>query len=229
VVVPPLALLFVAVLCRASVEAFARFGRPPNGVAWLVPSWLARAMVRWFGLLHIDAGDAFAGFAGRKIIAVAGGVELDARLFEDRLWPLLFSPDDQDRSRLCAANMATAALRSPLKRLHCRRKLCRRLAPRSDSGSSPPLPAGAIPSKGGMDRGVPEAQRLRGRLYRHSFTGVLAVWEEMNAPEWQGRKLNNAEIARRAHNRVVKSGQGFRSTELNEGKASDEPLTGFRR
>ena len=61
--------------------------------------------------------------------------------------------------------------------------------------------------------------------YRHSLLQavLLAVWEEMNAPEWQGRKLNNAEIARRAHNRVVKSGQGFRSTELNEGKASDEP------
>jgi hypothetical protein len=131
VVVPPiLALLFVAVLCRASVEAFVRFGRPPNGVAWLVPSWLARAMAQRFGLAHIDAGDAFAGFAGRKIIAVAGGVELDVRLFEDRLWPLLLSPDDQDRSRARCANMATAALRSPLKRLHCRRKPCRRLAPK---------------------------------------------------------------------------------------------------
>jgi hypothetical protein len=51
----------------------------------------------------------------------------------------------------------------------------------------------------------------------------VAVWEEMNVPEWQGRKLNNAEVARRTHSRVVSSGQGFRSTELNEGKASDEP------
>jgi hypothetical protein len=45
----------------------------------------------------------------------------------------------------------------------------------------------------------------------------------MNAPEWQGRKLSNAEIARRAHSRVVHSGQGFRSTELTDGKTSDEP------
>jgi hypothetical protein len=52
---------------------------------------------------------------------------------------------------------------------------------------------------------------------------LVAVWEEMNAPEWQGRKLSNAEIARRAHSRVVHSGQGFRSTELTDGKTSDEP------
>jgi hypothetical protein len=96
---PLLALLFIAVLCRTSVEAFARFGRVPNGVAWLVPIWMARAMARCFALSHIDSGDVFAGFAARQVIAIAGGVELDPRLFADRLWPLMFSPDDHDRSR----------------------------------------------------------------------------------------------------------------------------------
>jgi hypothetical protein len=92
-----------------------------GGVAGAI--MVGEAMARWFGLSH-RCWRRFAGFAARKIIAVAGGVELDPRLFEDRLWPLLFSPDDQDRSEPRAANMATAALRSPLKRLHCRRKPC---------------------------------------------------------------------------------------------------------
>jgi hypothetical protein len=225
--VPPLlALLFVAVLCRASVEAFARFGRPPNGVAWLVPSWLARAMARWFGLSHIDAADAFAGFAARQIIAVAGGVELDPRLFTDRLWPLLFSPDDQDRSR------AT----------------CREYGYR---GAEITVEEIALPAETLLEAGAPEATAdLRHPFQRVSYqaraawieeclkrkgyaTGshrylllkavLVAVWEEMNAPEWQGRKLSNAEIARRAHSRVVHSGQGFRSTDLTDGKTSDEP------
>lgn len=226
VVVPLLALLFVAVLCRASVEACARFGRVPNGVAWLVPIWMARAMLRQFALSHIDAADAFASFAERQIIAIAGGVELDSRLFADHLWPLLLSPDDQDRSRAACrefgyrgaeitvdeialtvetlpeagAEEVTADLRHPFQRV--------------------PYQARAA--------WIEECLKRKGYAtgsHRYLLLKAVlpAIWEEVNALEWQGRKLNNAEIARRTHNRVVKNGEGFRSTELNEGKASDEP------
>jgi len=226
VVVPLLVLLFVAVLGRVSVESFARFGRVPNGVAWLVPAWLARAMAQRFALAHIDAGDAFVSFAARQIIAIAGGIELDPRLFSDRLWPLLLSPDDQDRSRaacreygyrgseitvgVCAAEVETPPEAVPQE-------------------AAPDLrhPFQRVPYQA-REAWIEECLKRKGYAagsYRHSLLQavLVAVWEEMNAPEWQVRKLNNAEIARRIHDRVLKSSQGFRSTELHEGRASDEP------
>lgn len=183
-------------------------------------------MARRFALSHIDAGDAFAGFAARQIIAIAGGVELDPRLFVDRLWPLLLSPDDQDRNRgVCrefgyhgaeitvdeialtvenlpeaGAEEATADLRHPFQRVPYQSRTA----------------------------WIEECLKRKGyatgtHRYLLLKAVLLALWEEMNAPEWQGRKLSNAEISRRAHSRVVHSGQGFRSTELTDGKTSDEP------
>lgn len=227
VVVPPiLALLFVAVLCRASVEAFARFGRPPNGVAWLVPAWLTRAMVRWFGLLHIDAGDAFGGFAARRIIAVAGGVELDPRIFEDRLWPLLFSPDDQDRNRAACREYSYRGAEITVEEI----ALPAETLPEADSQEAKadlrhPFQRVPYQSRTAWIEECLKRKSYAVGSYRHSLLQavLVAVWEEMNAPEWQGRKLSNAEIARRTHNRIVHSGQGFRSTELTDGKTSDEP------
>lgn len=227
VVMPPLlALLFVAVLCRASVEAFARFGRPPNGVAWLVPTWMAMAMARRFALSHIDSGDAFAGFAARRIIAVAGGVELDPRLFEDRLWPLLLSPDDQDRSRAVCGEYGYHGAEIAVDEI----ALTVETLPEADAGEVTAdlrHPFQRVPYQS-RAAWIEECLKRKGYAagsYRHALLQavLVAVWEEMSAPEWQSRKLNNAEIARRTHNRVVSSGQGFRSTELNEGKASDEP------
>ncbi|WDF73037.1 hypothetical protein [Novosphingobium sp. KACC 22771] len=226
VVVPLLAMLFVAVVCWASVEAFARFSRPPNGVAWLVPSWLARAMVRRFELSHIDSGDIFAGFAARQIIAVAGGVELDPRLFSDRLWPLLLSPDDQDRSRGACREYGYRGAEITVE--VCVAEVETLLEARQQE-TAPDLrhPFQRVPYQA-RAAWIEECLKRKGYAagsYRQSLLQavLLAVWEEMNAPEWRGRKLNNAEIARRTHRRVVSSGQGFRSTELNEGKASDEP------
>ena len=226
VVAPLLALLFVAVLCRASVEAFARFGRPPNGVAWLVPSWLARAMVRRFELSHIDSGDIFAGFAARQIIAVAGGVELDPRLFADRLWPLLLSPDDRDRSRAACREYGYRGAEITFEEIALPAETLPETGPR-DKAPDLRHPFQRVPYQA-RAAWIEECLRRKGYAagsYRNVLLQavLVAVWEEMNAPEWQGRKLNNAEIARRTHNRVVRSGQGFRSTELNEGKASDEP------
>lgn len=226
VTAPLLGMLFIAVLCRASVESVARFGRGPNALAWLMPTRLAEIMARRFALSPIDAGDVFAGFAERQAIASAGGIELDPRLFADRLWPLLFSPDDRERRRVAwreygyaGAEIIVVEIAMPVE-----------TAPE------------AVPQEAALDLRHPfqrvsyqaraawieECLKRKGYApdsYRHWLLQavLVAVWEEMNRPEWQSRKLNNAEIARRTHNRVVKSGQGFRSTELGEGKVSDEP------
>lgn len=227
VVVPPiLALLFVAVLCRASVEAFARFGRPPNGVAWLVPAWLTRAMVRWFGLSHIDFGDVFVGFAARQVIAAAGCFELDPRLFADHLWPPLFSPDDQDRSRAACREYGYRGAEITVEEIALAEETLLE-AGAQEAAADLRHPFQRVPYQA-RAAWIEECLKRKGYAagsYRHALLQavLVAVWEEINAPEWQGRKLNNAEIARRTHSRVVGSGQGFRSTELNEGKASDEP------
>lgn len=226
VVVPLLVLLFVAVLGRVSVESFARFGRVPNGVAWLVPTWMARVMARRFSLTHIDAGDAFSGFAARQIIAIAGGVELDPRLFADGLWPLLLSPDDQDRSRAACREYAYSGAEITVEEIPLSVETLPEVGPQ-EAVQDLRHPFQRVPYQA-RAAWIEECLKRKGYAagsYRHSLLQavLLAVWEEMNAPEWQSRKLNNAEIARRTHNRVVKSGQGFRSTELNEGKASDEP------
>ncbi|MDK4806516.1 MAG: hypothetical protein OC190_08200 [Novosphingobium aromaticivorans] len=223
---PLLALLFIAVLCRTSVEAFARFGRVPNGVAWLVPIWMARAMARCFALSHIDSGDVFAGFAARQVIAIAGGVELDPRLFADRLWPLMFSPDDHDRSRAACREFSYHGAEITVEDIASSAET---LAGAGAQDAEPDLrhPFQRVPYQS-RAAWIEECLKRKGYAagsYRHSLLQavLVAVWEEMNVPEWQGRKLNNAEVARRTHSRVVSSGQGFRSTELNEGKASDEP------
>ncbi|GHC93141.1 hypothetical protein [Novosphingobium pokkalii] len=226
VVLPLLALLFVAVLCRASVEAFARFGRPPNGVAWLVPEWLAKAMMRQFALYHIDSGDVFVGFAARQVIAVAGGVELDPRLFSDRLWPLFMSPDDHDRSRATCREYGYRGAEITVEEIALPAEpLLEASALKATADLRHPFQRVPYQSRAEW---IGECLKRKGYAagsYRHSLLQavLVAVWEEMNAPEWHGRKLNNAEVARRTHNRVVRNGQGFRSTELNEGKASDEP------
>jgi hypothetical protein len=226
-VVPPiLALLFVAVLCWVSVETLARFGRLPKGMAWLGPAWLARAMARRFAFSHIDSGDAFVGFAARKIVAVAGGVELDPRLFADHLWPLLFSPDDQDRSRARCREYGYRGAEVTVEEIALPAET---LPEASSQEVTADLrhPFQRVPYRA-MTVWIEDCLKRKGYAagsYRHSLLQavLISVWEEMNAPEWQGRKLNNAEIAPRTHSRVVSSGQGFRSTELNEGKASDEP------
>jgi len=99
VMAPLMALLFVAILCRASIEGYARFGRAPHAVVWLVPNLLGAAMAKWLALVVVDSGDVFAGLAPRQVVASAGGVEIDPRLFDDCLWPLLLSPDAWERRR----------------------------------------------------------------------------------------------------------------------------------
>lgn len=195
-------------------------------MAWLMPMRLAEVMARRFALSPIDAGDAFAGFATRQAIASAGGIELDPHLFADRLWPLLFSADDRERRRVAWSECGYHGAEIIVVEIAMSVETPTEASPQE---AAPDLrhPFQRVPYQA-RAAWIEECLKRKGYApdsYRHWLLQavLVAVWEEINTPEWQSRKLNNAEIARRTHNRVVKSGQGFRSTELLEGKVSDEP------
>lgn len=191
-----------------------------------MPMRLAEVMARRFALSPIDAGDAFAGFATRQAIASAGGIELDPHLFADRLWPLLFSADDRERRRVAWSECGYHGAEIIVVEIAMSVETPTEASPQE---AAPDLrhPFQRVPYQA-RAAWIEECLKRKGYApdsYRHWLLQavLVAVWEEINTPEWQSRKLNNAEIARRTHNRVVKSGQGFRSTELLEGKVSDEP------
>jgi hypothetical protein len=221
-----LALLFISMLCWACMEGYVRFGRAPNGLAWLAPKWLDRWMVARLAIVGMDDEGVFAGLAARQLIATVGNVEIDPRLFADRLWPLLLSSDDRERRRAAWREYGYRGEDIAFHEIS--------LVEDSIPASQESLPS---PEVGHPFQQVPydlkaawiaEAVKRKGYgagSYRHELLEAVlaAVWDEINAPEWQARKLNNAEIARRCHERVVSSGKGFRSTELTEGKVSKEP------
>ena len=227
-----LALLFIAILCQASVESYARFGRAPYAVAWMVPAWLEASVMRHFKIPNIDAGDVFVGFVMRQAIANAGGLELDPHLFEDRLWPLLFSSDDCERSRMAWREYGYRGAEITVQEIG----LAADTLPATgleyvEPDIRHPFQRVTYQAREAWIEECLKRKRYAAGSHRHILLKavLVAVWEEMNAPDWQGRKLNKAEIARRTHNRVVRSGQGFRSTELNDGKASDEPADWIQR
>jgi hypothetical protein len=226
VIVPFLALLFISILCSACMEGYVRFGRAPHGLAWLAPKWLDRWMVARLAIVRPNDEGVFAGFAARQLIATVGNVEIDPRLFADRLWPLLLSSDDRERRRAAWREYGYRGEDIAFHEI----SLIEDEIPVSQES----LP---LPEVGHPFQQVPydlkaawiaEAVKRKGYVagsYRHELLkAVLAAgWDEINAPEWHARKLNNAEIARRCHDRVVSSGKGFHSTELTEGKVSKEP------
>jgi len=226
VIVPLLALLFISILRWACMEGYVRFGRAPHGLAWLVPKWLDRWMVARLAIVGLDDEGVFAGLAARQLIATVGNVEINPRLFADRLWPLLLSSDDRERRRAAWREFGYRGEDIAFHEIS--------LIEDEMPGSQESL---SLPEVGHPFQQVPydlkaawiaEAVKRKGYVagsYRDDLLKAVlaAVWDEINAPEWHTRKLNNAEIARRCHDRVVSSGKGFRSTELTEGKVSNEP------
>ena len=221
-----LALLFISILCWACMEGYVRFGRAPHGLAWLAPKWLDRWMVARLAIVGMDDEGVFAGLAARQLIATVGGVEIDPRLFSDRLWPLLLSSDDRERRRAAWREYGYRGEEITFYEIGS--------VEDDIPASQESLP---LPEVGHPFQQVPydlkaawiaEAVKRKGYVagsYRHELLKAVlaAVWDEIHAPEWHARKLNNAEIARRCHDRVVSSGKGFRSTELTEGKVTKEP------
>ena len=226
VIVPLLGLLFISILNWACMEGYVRFGRAPHRLAWLAPKWLDRWMAWRFTIVRPDDEIVFAGLAARQLIATVGNLEIDPRLFADRLWPLLLSSDDRERRRAAWREYGYHGEEIAFHEI----SLIEDEIPASQE--SLPLPEVGHPfqqmSYDLKAAWIVEAVKRKGYVagsYRHELLEAVlaAVWDEINAPEWQARKLNNAEIARRCHDRVVSSGKGFRSTELTEGKVSMEP------
>ena len=226
VMVPLLALLFISILCWACIEGYVRFGRAPHGLAWLAPKWLDRWMVARLAIVGLDDEGVFAGLAVRQRIATVGNVEIDPRLFADRLWPLLLSSDDRERRRAAWREYG----------YHGEEIAFHEISLVEDgitaTPDSLPLPEASHPFQQVpyelKEAWIADAVRRKGYVagsYRHELLKAVlaAVWDEVHTPEWQARKLNNAEIARRCHDRVVSPGKGFRSTELTEGRVSKEP------
>ena len=226
VMVPLLALLFISILCWACMEGYLRFGRAPHGLAWLAPKWLDRWMVARLAIVGLDDEGVFAGLAARQLIATVGNLEIDPRLFADRLWPLLLSSDDRERRRAAWREYGYHGEEIAFHEIG----LVKDEIPVSQE--SLPLPEVGHPFQQVpydlKEAWIADAVKRKGYVagsYRHELLKAVlaAVWDEINAPEWQARKLNNVEIARRCHDRIVSSGKGFRSTELTEGKVSKEP------
>jgi hypothetical protein len=158
-----------------------------------------------------------------KVIAVAGGVELDPAYSPTAFGRSCFHPMTEIAAGPRAANMAFAALRSPLKTALPAETLLEAGAPEATADLRH-LPAGVLPSKSGMDRGMPEAQGLRHRLSSLlAFEGCPCRClgrDERAGMAGPGSAMLKSRAARAY---VVHGGQGFRSTDLTDGKTSDEP------
>ena len=218
-----LPILYLAVAQFAAFDGYARFGRAPRVLANLLPGFVDRWFAARITLDAIDAGDLFDDLKSRRLVAKAGGHELAPLLFGDGLWPFLFSSDSAELARAAwreygydggaitifevVADYLPGVVETPA------------------ASALHPFQQISVSLK---DAWIAEAARRKSypvESHQHALLiAVLdALWEELHSEHWQGRKLNNAEIARRCHKRVVAGDLGFQSTELTEGRTSTEP------
>ena len=226
-VLPVLVVLYFTVMQFVAMESYVRFGRAPRRLEYLMPRFVDRWLAERYAIPGINAGSVFEGLRTRVLVARVGTSELDPELFADKLWPLLFSSYADERSR------------SAFHEFGYRGEEILILAPQS--GDVTEVPGPEVPVTAPVPQHIIQlipsdmkaawiAEAVKRKGYAHGshrhalLVAVLdALWDELHASDWHNRKINNAEVARRCHDRVVCSGQGFHSTELTEGKPSKVP------